>query len=439
MATRPPPIIADPPGEPASRPHVETASIPSSDRSRGRGRKLPSLALLTSTIEGSRLDPTVNADEGERVLSLPLSSLLLDQQPREIVPDEELQSLIASGAAHPPGLLQCLESVASEDPYYAEILGKLKDLAQSIAAEGVLQPIHVARREGGYVVRDGHRRCMASLLAKKTTIPAVIVAEPNEVESVARALIVNLQREDLTALEKGGALFRLARLLGQNLVAERKEEQEVTLEALLGTAGDDGEDGTGEAARPAGRGQKASRALAARVREQVCAMVGLQPRSYYRLLALNRLDLRVRPLARGLTENHLRPILSLPPDDQFEVASFAVKRGLSAREVTSLASVVRNGDRDAVRRLMARLAREDQARQRTSISWEPLLHAVPKDLWRRCQSLRSELEALPPSHRRARLDAMWEQDHLLQALRDEFQQIFAEHDYAGPSSPLPDD
>jgi ParB-like chromosome segregation protein Spo0J len=422
VATRPilPPGDASPPASAATEP-VERAG--------GRGRKLPSLALLTSTIEGARLEPVAPPDDRERVLSLSLDALRLDHQPREIVPEEELQRLVASGEAHPPALLRRLEAIAAEEAYYAEILARLKDLSRSIAAEGVLQPIQVARAQDGYVVRDGHRRCLASLLAGKTTIPAVLVAEPSEVEAVARALIVNLQREDLTALEKGGALLRLALLVAAKVVEESATDEEtLTLDALLGPAPD-------AESPPEGY----SRALAARVREKVCAMVGLQPRSYYRLLALNRLDPRVRPLARGLTENHLRPIVGLPPDDQVELVAFAVKRGLSAREVTSLAGVVRSGDRDAVRRVMARLAREEGARERTAVSWEPLLHAVPKDVWRRCQSLRSELEALPPPQRRVRLDAMWEQDHLLGALRQEFAGIFAAYGYAGPSTPIAPD
>src|SRR6185312_12091802 len=106
---------------------------------------------------------------------------------------------------------------------------------------------------------------------------------------------------------------------------------------------------------------------------QVCAMTGLQPRSYYRLLALNRLVPEARPLARGLSENQLRPVLGLAGEDQVEVIGFARRRGLSSKEITSLSQVVRTGDRDAVRRIMTRLAREESVRQRTTVSWEPLL------------------------------------------------------------------
>lgn len=395
-------------------------------------RKLPNLALLTSTIEASRA-PAEPAEPSGQIITLRLDDLWLDHQPREIIPEERLQRLIAAGKAQPAALLALLQEAAAADPYYAEILAKLEGLARSIATEGVLQPIQVVIRSGRQVVRDGHRRCLASLIGTATTIPAVIVDEPSELEGIAHGLIVNLQREDLTALEKGAALLRLALVVARHLDREEVDGDsgDLTLEALLGGPAEEAGDSEGAVSTTVtGR----PRILAKRVRERVCAMVGLQPRSYYRLLALNRLAPEARVLARGLTENHLRPILGLAAEDQVEVIGFARRRGLSTKEITSLAQVARSGDHDAVRRVMARLAREEGPRQRTAVSWEPLLHAVPRDLWQRCQSLRSELEALPPDHRRARLQAMWEQDRLLQGLHDEFQRIFLDHAYRGPES-----
>ncbi|MGH2459866.1 MAG: ParB/RepB/Spo0J family partition protein, partial [Chloroflexota bacterium] len=201
-------------------------------------------------------------------------------------------------------------------------------------------------------MRDGHRRCLASLLAGRETVPAVLVEEPSELEAVARPLIVNVQREDLTALEKGAALLRLARLVAARLArdAGRADAAPVSLEALLGDGGATGPLEEDEASPSRASG---SRALAAEVRERVCAMVGLQRRSYYRLLALNRLCAQARGTGRHLTENQLRPIVGLPPEEQAEVARFAVKRGLSSKEVATLAGVARSGDRDAVKRVMA--------------------------------------------------------------------------------------
>ncbi len=408
---------------------------------RKRGRRLPDLALLTSTIEGARLTEVEAAPAPSPDLSpreVRLDEVWLDRQPREIVPEEDLQRLIAEGRAQPSALLDLLRRVAEGDRYYADILEKLDGLSRSVASQGVLQPIEVARKEGRLVVRDGHRRCLASLLAGRETVPAVLVEEPTELEAVARSLIVNLQREDLTALEKGAALLRVARLVAERLARDAGADatSSVSLETLLG------DDGAAEAldGSPDERHGKAptsgSRTLAAAVRERVCAMVGLQRRSYYRLLALNRLSIEARAVGRYLTENQLRPIVGLAPDEQGEIARFAVRRGLSSKEIATLAGVARSGDRDAVSRVMARLAKEEGVRQRTAVSWEPLLHAVPRDLWRRCQALRSELEALPPSQRRARLDAMWDQDRLLRSLHEEFQSIMTAHGYRGPGDPL---
>jgi hypothetical protein len=413
-----------------------------------KSRRLPNLALLTSTIEGARVDAlgSDRPSETDRIVVLRLDDLWLDHQPREIVPEERLQQLIATGKAQPRALLEVLNDAASADAYYADVLDRLQGLSRSIKEEGVLQPIQVASRGGRDVVRDGHRRCLASLLAGSETIPAVRVAEAGEVEAVAHALIVNLQREDLTALEKGAAMLRLALLVARRLAAdEGSAETQLTLDTLLGGGGeaalpDDVQDGTmgprGGATTTIVGG---TRALAAAVRDRVCAMVGIQPRSYYRLLALNRLTSEARALARGLTENQLRPIVSLAADDQLEVVGVALRRGLSAKEITTLAQLVRGGDRDAVRRLVARLAREDLSPRRTAVSWDSLLHAVPRDVFRRCQALRAELEALPASQKKVRLDVMWEQAHLLEALRLEFEAIFAAHAYVGPETALSDD
>jgi hypothetical protein len=337
-----------------------------------------------------------------------------------------------------------LREAARDDPYYAEILNRLEGLSRSIGAEGVLQPIQVTYRGGRYVVQDGHRRCLASILAGNATVPATRVEESSEVEAVAHALIVNLQREDLTALEKGAAMLRLALLIARNRAAEGgASEAQLTLDTLLGGGDKSSDDEPDEGlARSPGASTTfvgGTRALAAAVRDQVCAMVGLQPRSYYRLLALNRLVPEARALARGLTENQLRPIVSLSAEDQLEVVGVALRRGLSAKEITTLAQLVRGGDRDAVRRLVARLAREDVSPRRTAVSWDALLHAVPRDVFRRCQALRAELEALPPGQLKVRLDAMWEQSHLLEALRHEFEDIFSAHAYAGPDTPVEGD
>ena len=87
---------------------------------------------------------------------------------------------------------------------------KLSELADSIRAQGVVQPIVVRPLGGdeGYELIAGERRWRAAQIAGLQDIPAVIRDVPDEV-SVAMALIENIQREDLNPLEEATALRRL--------------------------------------------------------------------------------------------------------------------------------------------------------------------------------------------------------------------------------------
>ncbi len=92
----------------------------------------------------------------------------------------------------------------------------LKDLASSIKEQGVLQPILVRPLKGaahGYELVAGERRLRASKLAELTEIPA-IVREVSEEQSLALALIENLQRENLNALEEAKGLDQLLNAFG---------------------------------------------------------------------------------------------------------------------------------------------------------------------------------------------------------------------------------
>ena len=85
----------------------------------------------------------------------------------------------------------------------------LQDLADSISAQGVVQPIVVrAVGEGRYEIIAGERRWRASQLAGLHEIPAV-VREVDDRDAIAIALIENIQREDLNPLEESRALDRL--------------------------------------------------------------------------------------------------------------------------------------------------------------------------------------------------------------------------------------
>ena len=90
----------------------------------------------------------------------------------------------------------------------------LQDLADSIKAQGVVQPIVVRPLDAApgaprrYEIIAGERRWRAAQLAGLTEIPAVIRAVPDEA-AIAMSLIENIQRENLNPLEEARALNRL--------------------------------------------------------------------------------------------------------------------------------------------------------------------------------------------------------------------------------------
>ena len=104
-------------------------------------------------------------------------------------------------------------------------LGDLSDLANSIAATGVWQPIVVTPRpEDGkpqFLLVIGHRRHAAAIKAGKATIPAII-REMDEPTRLAAMFIENAQREDLTPVEEGRSLRALVSLgMSQREVAKK--------------------------------------------------------------------------------------------------------------------------------------------------------------------------------------------------------------------------
>ena len=96
--------------------------------------------------------------------------------------------------------------------------GALYELAESIKAQGVMQPILVRQladgpNAGKYEIIAGERRFRASKLAGLTEVPVLVRDVPNEA-AAAMALIENIQREDLNPLEEAQGLQRLIREFG---------------------------------------------------------------------------------------------------------------------------------------------------------------------------------------------------------------------------------
>ena len=84
----------------------------------------------------------------------------------------------------------------------------LRSLADSIRAQGLIQPVVLRRRSGEYELIAGERRWRAAQLAGLQQIPA-IVRDIDDHQAAALALIENLQREDLDPIEQAEAMRRL--------------------------------------------------------------------------------------------------------------------------------------------------------------------------------------------------------------------------------------
>lgn len=100
--------------------------------------------------------------------------------------------------------------------------GSLEELAESIRAHGILQPLLVREIENGYELIAGERRLRAAKLADLKTVPALIRKYTLE-EMTEIALIENVQRENLNAVEEGRAYQLLMTKFGltQEKLAER--------------------------------------------------------------------------------------------------------------------------------------------------------------------------------------------------------------------------
>lgn len=96
--------------------------------------------------------------------------------------------------------------------------GALYELAESIKAQGILQPILVRQlqdgpNQGKYEIIAGERRFRAAKLAGLDSVPVLVRDVPNEV-AAAMALVENIQREDLNPLEEAQGLQRLIKEFG---------------------------------------------------------------------------------------------------------------------------------------------------------------------------------------------------------------------------------
>src|SRR5580658_2202032 len=173
------------------------------------------------------------SNEKRRALGKGLESLL----PSRPKPTVEIDASVAPAAAAGRPLEIPLEKI-DRNPFQTR-KGfddeKLKELAASIMASGVVQPIIVrAGADGRYTLITGEGRGRASQRAGKTTIPAM-VREVSDVQAMEMTIVENLQRADLNAMEQAHAYQRLSQefKLTQEQMAERTGKDRASVANFL--------------------------------------------------------------------------------------------------------------------------------------------------------------------------------------------------------------
>ena len=165
----------------------------------------------------------------------------------------------------------------------------LEGLAESIRSHGIVQPLIVRRRDGGYELVAGERRWRAAKIAGLARVPVIVKEVPDE-SLLEIALIENIQREDLNPIEEAHAYRRLA------------DEYHLTQEQIADAVGKD--------------------------RSSIA--------NYVRLLRLPQ-EVRGNVASNALSMGHARALLALADEAaQLRVARDVVARSLSVRETEAL-------------------------------------------------------------------------------------------------------
>jgi ParB family chromosome partitioning protein len=122
-----------------------------------------------------------------------------------------------SPAAAGDAVLQIPVDLIDQNPYQTRSsfdAQSLRELADSIKTSGVVQPVVVRPgKDGRYVLILGERRCRASKLAGKTTVPAM-VRPVSDQQAAEMTIVENLQRQDLNCMEEANAYARLSQYFG---------------------------------------------------------------------------------------------------------------------------------------------------------------------------------------------------------------------------------
>ena len=237
---------------------------------------------------------------------------------------EASESTVQEVAANPDNVLKELAvdliQRGKYQPRRDMVPESLQELADSIKAQGVMQPIVVRPvSDRKYEIIAGERRWRATQLAGLDSIPAVIRDVPDEA-AIAMALIENIQREDLNPIEEAASLQRL------------QQEFELT-------------------------------------QQEVADAVGKSRSTVTNLLRLMSLQEDVRRLVEhgDLEMGHARALLALDGGDQSHAAGQVVGKGMSVRQTEAL-----------VRNL---LASKDKPRQEKAL--DPNIRHLQDDLAQR--------------------------------------------------------
>ncbi|MDT0594847.1 ParB/RepB/Spo0J family partition protein [Glaciecola petra] len=231
-------------------------------KTKGLGRGLDAL-LATSKSVADKQTKDANASLGQEVGSAGENEL-------KKIAIEYLQ----------PGKYQPRKDMANE---------ALEELAASIKSQGIIQPIVVrAIGENKYEIIAGERRWRAAQIAELDTVPCLVKDIPDDA-AVAIALIENIQREDLNAMEEAQALDRL--MVEFNLT-----------------------------------------------HQQVADAVGKSRATVSNLLRLNGLQTSVKTLLEhgDIEMGHARALLAIDGDEQSELAKQVAEQGLTVRQTEAL-------------------------------------------------------------------------------------------------------
>lgn len=200
---------------------------------------------------------------------------------------------------------------------------KLAELTESIKEHGVIQPLIVRKNNGKYEIVAGERRWRAAKTAKLKTVP-VIVREYDNAKMAEIALVENIQRHDLNAIEEAEGIKRLMNEFGFN-------------------------------------------------QEQAAKKIGRSRTAVTNILRLLNLPAAVREAVsrETLTMGQVRPLLSLEnAQEQEKLAQIIAEQGLSARAVEEIVKKIKNGEEITFENDAEKTKKEKKARKnkKTEIS-----------------------------------------------------------------------